>query len=154
MNSSNRTILMINIRTGEGITLLCTFWFFFFFFAWLWFRVFVCVHVVCNLSLCLAAREAGGRDSDREGQMETKTTVCHGCRNSGNPSFPLLHLFSLFLSPFFYFSSSFSSSSSSPPFPFSYPAGCCLSVLLFLSHPLAATVSAPQVFVCATLCFF
>lgn len=61
---------------------------------------------LCNQSLCLAAREAGGRDSDREGQMETKTTVCHGCRSTGNPSFPLRHLSSFLLLPSFSFSSS------------------------------------------------
>lgn len=40
------------------------------------------------LCVCLAAGEAGGWDSDREGQMETKTSVRHGSRNAGNPSPP------------------------------------------------------------------
>lgn len=55
---------------------------------------------------CLAAREAGGWDSDREGQMETNTTVCHGCRKAGNPSSPAPFLSLSPLFPFLTLSSS------------------------------------------------
>lgn len=45
--------------------------------------------------LCLAAGEAGGWDSDREGQMETKTSVRHGSRNAGKTPPRLLRPFFL-----------------------------------------------------------
>lgn len=96
---------------------------------------------VCNLSPCLSASKAGGRDSDREGQMETKTTVSHVCRNTGNPSSP---------SPVLFYHLSFSFPSCSHlAFPIlSFPSCRLLSVLLFLSHPQGATVSTSQVFLC------
>lgn len=63
--------------------------------ACVWVCALVCMHVcVCDMSLCLVAREAGGWDSDREGKMETNTTFSHGCRHTGNPSCPFLHIFS------------------------------------------------------------
>lgn len=84
--------------------------------------------------------------------MGTNTTVCHGCRKAGNPSSPapFLSLPPLFPSPY-----------PLPPYPcfpsphFSFSAGCSLSVLLFLSHPLASTVSTIQVLCfCTFLCLF
>lgn len=75
----------------------------------------------CRVS-CLAAGEAGGWDSDREGQMETKTSVRHGSRNAGKTP-----LASCVLSSFPLFSR-------------------LLSLLLCLSHPLASPPVNLQVF--------
>lgn len=65
------------------------------------------------LCVCLAAGEAGGWDSDREGQMATKASVHHGSGYAGNPSPP----------------------SFLPSFPLFRRL---LSLLRYLSHPLAS----------------
>lgn len=80
--------------------------------------------------LCLAAGEAGGWDSHREGQMETKTSVCHGSRNAGK-SPPRL------LPPFFLSSLQQAAVSPSLPVPSSGFSTCessgTLSFCTFLS---------------------
>lgn len=88
---------------------------------------------VCDLSLCVVAWEAGGRDSDREGQMETEAAVCHGWRNTGNPS-------SLRSSPLH--ALSFPLSFLLPPSPFSPYLRCPSSPLpVFLSCRLLSVCS-------------
>ncbi|TWW64449.1 Anoctamin-1 Discovered on gastrointestinal stromal tumors protein 1 [Takifugu flavidus] len=71
--------------------------------------------------------EAGGWDSDREGQMETKAAVHHGSGTAGNPSPPA----SCLLPPFFLS-------------PLILPFGRLLSPLFSLSHPLVSLLGALQ----------
>lgn len=124
------------------------------------FTVYLHVVFACDTSLCLVARKAGGRDSDREGQMETKTAVCHGCRSTGTgnpllssaccPSFPSSPLLP-FLLPLTFLLLFFASLVLSPP---------PLSLLLLSSRLLSICSSLPvpssgcRSFIFSGICFF
>lgn len=132
----SKTIFMINvIRTGEAMSIVV--------------HVFVCTTVVSVgvfvcVCLCVTSPSVLQPEKQEDGTVTGKDRWRQKLLSAMAAGVPVTPPFLSVTSPpssfHLPFPLPFSSSTSSPPFPFSYPAGCCLSVLLFLSHSLAATV--------------